>query len=100
MLNIVRNKAIDHQRSISRRDKIQSSVEDVDVHDGGYEINTDTIGLQRELKSLDNDKRELIELSYILGYSHREIAERKNLPLGTVKTRIRAAIGELKKVFG
>ncbi|MBI1307309.1 MAG: sigma-70 family RNA polymerase sigma factor [Bacteroidetes bacterium] len=99
MLNIVRNKAIDSIRSSDRREKIQTPVEDVSVHESGYEFNTDTIGLHSQLAKLDPEKRKLIELSYIQGYSHSEIAEQLALPLGTVKTRIRSAILELKQIF-
>ena len=100
MLKIVRNKAIDEHRKINRRMKIQTSVEDVTAHERGYETNTDLIGFGRELDKLHPDKRTLIDLSYIQGYSHREISERLSLPLGTVKTRIRSAMKDLKEIFG
>ncbi len=100
MLNIVRNKAIDEHRKINRRLKIHTQVEDVTVHERGYETNIDLIGFGKQLDKLHPDKKKLIELSYIQGYSHSEISENLSLPLGTVKTRIRSAMKDLKDIFG
>jgi len=41
----------------------------------------------------------VIELSYYNGFTHEEIAKVLNIPLGTVKTRLRNALVELRKQF-
>ena len=41
---------------------------------------------------LSEDQRKLIEYAYYRGYSQSELAEKFNLPLGTVKTRIRSGM--------
>ena len=55
------------------------------------------------LQSLPQDQRVLIEPAYFLGLTQSELAERFNLPLGTVKTRIRTGMmalrGQLSQVF-
>ena len=61
--------------------------------------NPDHIGLQEVVAKLRPDRRELINLVYFGGYTHEEAAEALNLPLGTVKTRIRSALQELKTFF-
>ena len=53
-------------------------------------------GLMATIASLDEKYRKLIDLVYFQGYSQREIEKEFNIPLGTVKTRIRAAINELR----
>ncbi|MFI5194573.1 MAG: RNA polymerase sigma factor, partial [Chitinophagales bacterium] len=53
---------------------------------------TDSIGLNKFLTKLRPDHRILIELAYFKGYTHEEIAHIENIPLGTVKTRIRNAL--------
>ena len=51
--------------------------------------------VHRALESLVRNERELIELAYWGGLSQSEIAERLQIPLGTVKTRTRAALSRL-----
>jgi len=41
----------------------------------------------------------LLEMVYFKGYTHLETADKLNLPVGTVKTRIRMAIMELRTQF-
>jgi RNA polymerase sigma-70 factor (ECF subfamily) len=52
--------------------------------------------LRDALGDLTADHRELIELAFLKGYSHSEIAEMTSLPLGTIKTRIRSALKHLR----
>jgi RNA polymerase sigma-70 factor (ECF subfamily) len=52
------------------------------------------------LAELPEDQRTVIQLSFMNGLSHGEIAERLGLPLGTVKSRIRLAFGRLRNELG
>jgi RNA polymerase sigma-70 factor (ECF subfamily) len=49
------------------------------------------------LEKLKEEQRILIELAYFKGYTHEEIAELEKIPLGTVKTRIRNALIQLRE---
>ncbi|OQP64969.1 RNA polymerase subunit sigma-70 [Niastella vici] len=100
MMNIARNAAIDTLRSRSYQNsrKNQSIGENVDtirVTDV-IQPGVDTIGLRKVLEKLKEEQRILIELAYFKGYTHEEIAELEKLPLGTVKTRIRNALIQLR----
>lgn len=55
------------------------------------------LGLRRIIQTLKDDHKILVELSYFQGYTQEEIAGMLNIPLGTVKTRIRAAIVQLRQ---
>ncbi|MCB0856123.1 MAG: sigma-70 family RNA polymerase sigma factor, partial [Bacteroidetes bacterium] len=57
---------------------------------------TDAIGLKEVVEKLDPKYRELLELVYFQGYTQKEIADEFNIPLGTVKTRVRSAIQQLR----
>ena len=46
---------------------------------------------------MPDGQREAIELAYFEGYTHREIAERLQKPIGTVKGRIRMGMAKLKE---
>jgi DNA-directed RNA polymerase specialized sigma24 family protein len=48
---------------------------------------------------LPAEQRDLIEQAFFLGFTHAELAVRFNLPLGTVKTRMRVAIQTLRTHF-
>jgi DNA-directed RNA polymerase specialized sigma24 family protein len=43
--------------------------------------------------------RDAIDAVYFKGLTHEEAAEHLNLPLGTLKTHVRAALTELKRIF-
>jgi len=102
VLSIVRNQAIDALRKSGRRNEIQGDMANVSIANEPSESRNHDASMDTKtmLSKLDSEKRRLIEHSYILGYSHPEIAEKFNMPLGTVKTRIRNAVIELRDLFG
>ncbi|MCW3103885.1 MAG: polymerase subunit sigma-70 [Bacteroidetes bacterium] len=103
MLNIVRNTSIDYLRSKQNKmdEKIQRG--DNTVHEvnrlNNTEQNTDRIGIKKIVDELKEDQRRLIDLAYFEGYTQEEIAEKLSIPLGTVKTRMRAALMVLRKLI-
>ncbi len=101
MLNIAKNTAIDKLRSKSYKQEIQIAGDDVYVLDKNshHETNTDIIGLRENVAKLKPEYKAVIDLTYFGGYTHEEAAEELDLPLGTVKSRIRIAIRELKKLL-
>ncbi|MEZ0608110.1 RNA polymerase sigma factor [Fibrella sp. WM1] len=108
MLNIARNTGIDAVRSgkaMSRPSNAQTlSTDDAGTFavDREYAVapeNPDHIGLREVIQQLRPDRKQLIDLVYFGGYTHEEAADELGLPLGTVKTRIRSALQELKQLF-
>ena len=57
------------------------------------------VGLKKVLTTLNEEYRKLIDLSYYQGFTHEEIAKMLGIPLGTVKTRIRTAISQLRTMI-
>ncbi|MDI3320271.1 RNA polymerase sigma factor [Pinibacter soli] len=97
MLNIARNAAIDMIRSKTYRNSNRSVSLDGNADNlQSTQLQVDGIGLRRAVDKLKPEQRSLIELAYFLGYTHEEIAEIEAIPLGTVKTRIRAALQQLR----
>lgn len=102
MLNIARNSAIDYVRSkhYKKTKKVQSL--DYTVHTESSvrsEINEDVIGVAEIVEKLEPKYKELIDKVYFKGYTQQEVSDEMNIPLGTVKTRIRKAIMQLRSVF-
>lgn len=104
MMNIARNLAIDKVRSADFRDNSQNvSMEDKVVYqiDNEYqtEQDVDGIGLQKVVDKLKPEYKQLIDLVYYQGYTQAEVAEEYGIPLGTVKTRIKAAVSTLRTLL-
>jgi len=102
MLNISRNLSIDKLRSkeISKDSKTESIANNVYSYDhqSDPEPGIDRIGVKDLLDSLVEDQRIVVEYIYFKGYSHSEACQELQIPLGTVKTRLRNALIQLRKV--
>lgn len=100
MLNVCRNLAIDTIRSkgFQQAARNQQMPEDdfFDKAGATTALNVDSVGIKKAVEKLKPEHRVLIDLAYFKGYTHEEIAGIENLPLGTVKTRIRSALTQLR----
>ena len=99
---IARRRFIDYLRKVSKHRNLQSIDED-----NGQELfkesilneSTDLQLIKDAIGTLEIEDQELLKLSIYQGYSHSEIAKLLNIPLGTVKTRIRRNLIKLKGLF-
>ncbi|WP_316835828.1 RNA polymerase sigma factor [Pedobacter nutrimenti] len=103
MMNIARNLAIDKVRSkdfknTSKNQDIENNVDFIDAQ-SRVTFNADILGLKDLVTALKPEFKNVLDMVYFRGYTHVEAAEELDLPLGTVKTRIRMAIMELRKNF-
>ena len=103
MLNIARNTAINKTRSKIYKSSLKNDTLDnyVDFVDkiSSNQQNINLIGLRKEVHKLKEDYKIVLELSYYNGFTQDEIAKFLNIPLGTVKTRLRNAVLDLRKHF-
>lgn len=103
MLNLAKNQAIDKTRSreISRENKTSGLGNFVSgVKSGEFaEQKIDSIGVQEILSALPEDQRFIVNQLYFKGYTQSELAEEFNIPLGTVKTRLRLAMIQLRSIL-
>ena len=103
MMNVARNAAIDKLRSRSYQDtlKNRSIPDNVDTNMPSAVVvqQGDDVGLKKILTRLKEEHRVLIDLSYFQGFTHEEIAKALDIPLGTVKTRIRSALSQLRTMI-
>lgn len=102
LLYIARNLAIDYTRSkyFSQKQKNQNLEKAVLVGEAfSREFSIDTMGLKEHIQQLAPVYREIIEYLYFEGYTQQEVADTFQIPLGTVKTRTRFALKELRKIF-
>ncbi len=97
---ITRRRLIDNLRK-NNKHKVLKSIEDslsddVFSQKSNLEENAEISLVIRALKKLDIQDQELLSLSIYQGYSHLEIAKLLNLPLGTVKTKIRRNLMKIR----
>ena len=99
MLNIARNASIDKVRSKGYRDSFKNQpISETEAGGVTMSVNetTSDVGLKKMLTTLKEEYRTLIDLSYFQGFTHDEISKILGIPLGTVKTRIRTALSQLR----
>jgi RNA polymerase sigma factor (sigma-70 family) len=99
---IARRRLIDHRRRQQRTIATTSISTDLDriasgVHDS-YEFGSEVEWAREQLALLPSTERQIIELAIDSGLSHKQIAERLGLPLGTVKTTARRGLARLREL--
>jgi RNA polymerase sigma-70 factor (ECF subfamily) len=104
LLNVARNQAIDKTRSKEiSKDKKTSDIQNVvsRIENKDYtEQHIEGIGVKDILKELPKDQHFIVEHLYLKGYTQSELADEFNIPLGTVKTRLRLAMQQLRTTLG
>ena len=106
LVTLARSRAIDWVRALGSRGKgVTASLDDTPASDL-IAAGTDALEMRavnerqslvwKAIESLPPVQRQAIELAYYEGLTHVEISERLNVPLGTIKTRIRLAMEKLR----
>ena len=101
MVNLCRNSAIDRTRTRefsqrSKTDQIEDFVYE-NINLSAEDTASDHIGLDKLINELDENQRFVLKQIYFEGFTHSEVAEEFDIPLGTVKTRLRSALQKLRK---
>jgi RNA polymerase sigma-70 factor, ECF subfamily len=106
ILSIVRNRGIDELRSTASRrrtrDKVEAQTPTSQPSEAFGEARRNSQGEQvREaLRGLPPEQLKVLELSYFSGYTQMEMAELLDLPLGTVKGRVRLGMKKIREYLG
>jgi RNA polymerase sigma-70 factor, ECF subfamily len=101
IVRVARNRAVDALRARGTRleDEIPAELaESGSLEDTAFEaLNAESV--RNAIVQLPAEQRELIEMGFFGGVTHHEIAQKTGLPLGTVKTRIRAGLRHLRNAL-
>ena len=107
VLGIVHNRAIDALRRSVVHDRRRETMEGIEERHEARE-RTDVEAARREearsirtaLDTLPDEQRRTIELAYFGGFSHSQIADLLNEPIGTVKGRMRLGLEKMRRQLG
>ena len=106
VLGIVHHRAIDALRRNLVHDRRRASAEGIEeIHEAPEREQTDVQAARRDearqvraaIGGLPKEQARVIELAYFGGYSHSEIAELLDMPIGTVKGRMRLSLDKLRR---
>jgi RNA polymerase sigma factor (sigma-70 family) len=94
-INTIRSK---EYKTGNKNQLIDNYVTDLEnTHNTAF--NEEVIGLKKEVYKLKPEFKIIVEMAYYYGYTQDEISKQLNIPLGTVKTRMRNALAALRKNF-
>ncbi len=101
IVRVTRNRALDMLRTRAGRaeSELPESLPEADSIEDVAFASIDASRLRTALESLPPEQREPIELGFFSGITHEEIARRTGIPLGTIKTRIRAGLRRLRSML-
>jgi RNA polymerase sigma-70 factor, ECF subfamily len=105
ILSIVHHRGVDQLRSLASRRRTQDKVEADAPNAQPSEAfssawrNTQRDQVREALDALPPDQLKVLELAYFSGYTHVEIADLLDVPLGTVKGRMRLGLKKIKDFF-
>jgi len=107
LIVIARNRAISRMRGARNRELLEEKDGDfANTFASGQNIEDDASraelarSISVALNTLPAEQRHALELAYFEGMTQSEIAARTGCPLGTVKTRVRAAMQSLRQILG
>ena len=103
MVNIARNLAIDKIRSKDFKNQAKNQALENNVTFIDEQRNTvykpELLDIKEMVDKLKPEQKSILDLVYFKGYTHVEAADELGVPLGTIKTRLRIAIIQLRKYF-
>ncbi len=108
LISIVHHRTIDYLRAVRRRSVLKETTLDEidldertafpDVWDEAWK-SVQSSQVRAALMNIPTEQRMVIELAYFQGWTHSEIAEGCQMPLGTVKARMRLGLLHLKRAL-
>jgi len=102
VINIARNTAIDMSRSKNYKHTLKlTSLDHIPQNKNfvNIDVKMENIDVRDIVLKLDLKYSEILELLYFEEYTHKEVAEKLNIPLGTVKGRVRKAFKDIRIIF-
>ncbi|MGA1227157.1 MAG: RNA polymerase sigma factor [Tamlana sp.] len=100
LYRIAYNTAIDKVRSLKNKSGKEVQIETSSVYKiTSNELNQDVMDIKKHLKSLDEKYQIVIHALFFEGMTQQEASDELDIPLGTIKSRLKIGLRELKKIY-
>lgn len=101
LFRITRNTAIDKLRSANTKSDKEIQMDVSDVYTLGVEsIKPELMDVQDNMDKIEFKYKEVLEALFFLGMTQQEASDELDIPLGTIKSRLKIGLRELKKIYG
>jgi RNA polymerase sigma factor (sigma-70 family) len=100
LYRIAYNTAIDKVRSLKNKNTNEVQIETSSVYRiTSNELNQDVLDIQKHLSSLDEKYQIVLNALFFEGMTQQEASDELDIPLGTIKSRLKIGLSELKKIY-
>ncbi len=101
LFRITRNTAIDKLRSTNTKTDKEIQMDVSDVYNLGIEsIKPEFMDVRENLEKIESKYQIVLEALFFQGMTQQEASEELDIPLGTIKSRLKIGLRELKKIYG
>ena len=101
LFRITRNTAIDKLRSVNTKSDKEIQMDVSDVYNLGVDsIKPEFMDVRDNLEMLEDKYQRVLEALFFQGMTQQEASDELQIPLGTIKSRLKIGLRELKKIYG
>ena len=101
LFRITRNTAIDKLRSVNTKSDKEIQIDVSDVYNLGVDsIRPEFMDVQENLEKIEYKYQIVLEALFFQGMTQQEASEELDIPLGTIKSRLKIGLRELRKIYG
>lgn len=101
LFRITRNTAIDKLRSINTKSDKEIQIDVSDVYNlGEQSIRPEFIDVKENLDKIEPKYRIVLEALFFEGMTQQEASDELDIPLGTIKSRLKIGLREMRKIYG
>jgi len=101
LFRITRNTAIDKLRSVNTKSDKEIQMDVSDVYNLGVDsIRPEFMDVRENLEKIEDKYQIVLEALFFLGMTQQEASDELDIPLGTIKSRLKIGLRELKKIYG
>jgi len=100
LYRIAYNTSIDKIRSLKKKTEKEVQIDTSSVYKvSSGELNQDVLDIKKHLNSLDEKYQIVINALFFEGMTQQEASDELDIPLGTIKSRLKIGLRELKKIY-